>query len=848
MNKSTTLYLLKFTFILFIVFLITTVHAQLNTENIFKAPFTSTLNSQLISQRIIQNSEQNIVFIENLGQIRDSKGNKRPDILFLTRSQGVDMYITHSGIIYVFRKTEGDTKNVSEQLKSSYYRLDMKFVGMNKNFKIKKALGVVQKFHYYTPDYPNGISPKGYKKITIENIYEGINLVYYEKEGKMKYDFIVKAGADPNKIKMKYIGEGKVYLDKDGNLIVTTPMGEICEKKPYAYSRNTGSKIESSYELKSNIVLFKIKDFNKKEDIIIDPFRIWATYYGGSSGDFGFSMCTDNLGNLYITGQTSSTNIPIQTFLGAYNQTTFGSGWDAFILKFNSSGERLWATYYGGDTADSGSDICTDDSGNLYVTGYTWSTNFPIQILPGAYNQTTYGGGGYYDGDAFILKFNSSGARLWATYYGGINFDYGNSICTDNSNNFYVTGYTVSSNFPTQMLSGAYNQTTFGGGNSDIFILKFSSSCTRLWATFYGDDSWDYGIDICTDNSNNIYITGHTYGTNFPTQILAGAYNQTTYGGGGDDAFILKFNSSGERLWATYYGGIDYDKGDGICTDDLGNLYITGCTCGSNFPTQILTGAYNQTTFGGGSFQEGDAFILKFNSIGVRLWATYYGGSNNDGLLNEVCTDNLGNLYVTGRTSSNNFPVQILPEAYNQTTLGGFYDSFILKFNSSCTRLWASYYGGSGGDDGTSICTDNSGNLYVTGYTESINFPTQMLQGAYNQVFLGGFHDAFILKFNPTVDIKQISNKIPAVYSLHQNYPNPFNPMTNIKFDLKKSSHTKLIVYDILGKEITTLVDEKLSTGSYEVSWDGKRYPSGVYFYKLVADDYVDTKKMLLIK
>ncbi len=246
--------------------------------------------------------------------------------------------MTNSGISYVFRNAE-----------SGYYRLDMEFVGMNKNINIKKELAVEQQYNYYTPEYPDGISPRAYKKVTMENIYEGIDLVYYEKEGRMKYDFILKAGADAGKIKMKYKGASSMNIDNNGNVIITTPMGEIREGKPYTYSGTTGSEIESRYRVKNNTVLFDIAEYDESEDIIIDPLRQWATYYGGSRNDIGTSICTDNSGNLYVTGRTKSSDFPTQTLTGAYNQTTYGGGtWDVFILKFNSSGARIWATYYGG--------------------------------------------------------------------------------------------------------------------------------------------------------------------------------------------------------------------------------------------------------------------------------------------------------------------------------------------------------------------------------------------------------------------------------------------------------------------------------------------------------------------
>jgi hypothetical protein len=299
-------------------------------------------DAQIHAQDLLQNSNKEIFFIENLGQIKDTEGEERPDILFHTRSEGVDMYIRKSGVTYVFR-TDGSTvdepllsslsKSETSRIGSKLYRLDMEFDGMNDDIILRKELNVEQKFNYYAPGHTEGIFPKGYMKVTIENLYEGIDLVYYEKEGRMKYDFILKSGADERKIQMKYKGAESIYIGKAGDVVITTPMGEIREEKPYTYSEGTGVEIESRYRVKNNTVLFEVAEHEKNESIIIDPVRVWATYYGGGMGELSRSVCTDNSGNFYVTGRTYSTDFPTQTLAGAYNQSTYGGGTpDAFIL------------------------------------------------------------------------------------------------------------------------------------------------------------------------------------------------------------------------------------------------------------------------------------------------------------------------------------------------------------------------------------------------------------------------------------------------------------------------------------------------------------------------------------
>jgi len=583
---------------------------------------------------------------------------------------------------------------------------------------------------------------------------------------------------------------------------------------------------------------------NDEKSIVRDLTRIWATYYGGTGGDEGRSICTDNSGNVFVIGNVGSTNFPTQELTGAYYQPNNAGGGDIFILKFNSNGERLWATYYGGTQNDDGRSICADNSGNIYITGITLSTDFPVHSLAGAYNQSTHGGGGY---DAFILKFTNDGERLWATYYGGSGVDKGYQICSDNAENVYVSGMTASSNFPIQSLQGAYNQSTHAGGG-DTFILKFDSNCANTWSTYYGGSSYELGYGICTDISDNLYATGYSGSTDFPVQSLTGAYNQSTMAGA-FDAYISKFNSSGAQTWSTYYGGSDQDYSYVICVDNSQNIFVSGSTRSTDYPTQEVTGGYYQSTFAGGW----DISLVKFNSDCARLWATYYGGDGSeDG--NNICTDNLGYLYVTGNTFSNDFPTQYYDGAYYQPNLAAVwdYDAFVLMFNSSCESIWATYYGGTDPDDGYGIWRDDSYNLYVTGRTESEDFPVLSLSGAYNQTSIGGtgvYDDAFILKVGsmPTGS-GEFTNNSASGNVLYQNYPNPFNSTTTIEFHISETSFIKLDIYNAMGQNVSSLINEELESGNHAVEFNATGFPEGIYYFTLKDGKLTSSKKLIIKK
>ena len=496
----------------------------------------------------VMKNQTSLSFVENIGQVTDQNQNQRHDIQFcVAATPGLNIFIGDGAIHYQFSKRDSisiQTKtnnqdNVAIKLRNpknhfsdnftySMYRMDVELVGANKNAEVITE----EKQNYYENYFTTGTGEKGatahaYNKITYKNIYPNVDWVLYISNGQLKHEFVVRNGGKVSDIQIKYGGAKDLKINADGSLTATTPQGTITEQTPKSYQAK-GEVVKSSFILNNDILSYKTHNYSGM--LVIDPALQWATYYGGA-GDGGKGVATDNSGNVYMIGTTGSTS-GIATS-GAYETTLSGSGsiGAAFLAKFNGAGVRQWATYYGGTDTDGtgtgGYSVATDVSGNVYITGLTFSAS---GIATTGVYQPTYGGG---YGDAFLAKFSSSGSIQWATYYGGTSSyadQYGCGVATDGSGNVYITGLTSSTSGIAT--AGAY-QTIYGGDN-DAFIAKFSNSGTMQWATYYGGSGDDQGMGIAIDSTWNVFITGETTSTS--GIATSGAY-QTTFGG----VFLAKF-------------------------------------------------------------------------------------------------------------------------------------------------------------------------------------------------------------------------------------------------------------------------------------------------------------------
>jgi hypothetical protein len=620
----------------------------------------------LNAEQALQKADKQF-FVEN-------KGQWHPDVLYLTRMGGLDVWITRYGVNYTFYKIEKNPNaKQAEHLPSKIdremedatllgHRVLMKLQNHNVNPLPQGKQKQEGYYNYFIGNDPSKhASYVGlYKEAVVKNVYNGIDLRYYFDKGYLRYDFVVQPGADPSQIKFQLEGEFKEYL-KNNTLCYTTRFGEVQMQDLYVYQQGDKKQVQAKFTQQNGAWQFQLSNYDKSQSLIIDPL-IYSTYIGGSIGDSGYGIALDGIGNAYITGNTYSANYDITP--GAF-QTTNGGFVDVFVTKLNSMGTGLiYSTYIGGsDDDEEGYSISIDGSGNAYITGNTESTDY--DITPGAF-QTTYGGAR----DVFVTKLNSTGtALIYSTYIGGSSNDEGYSIAIDGTGNAYITGWINSTNY--DITSGAF-QTTYGGGTSDVFVTKLNSMGTGLiYSTYIGGSNDDVGYSIAIDGSDNAYITGYTGSPNY--DITAGAY-QTTYGGGtiyGGDVFVSKLNSTGTALiYSTYIGGSDDDRGNSIAIDGSDNAYITGTTKSTDYDN--TPGAF-QTTNGGYN----DVIVTKLNSTGTALiYSTYIGGSNND-FGYAIAVDGSGNAYITGMTGSTDYDTTA---GAFQTTIGGP-DVFVTKLD-----------------------------------------------------------------------------------------------------------------------------------------------------------------------
>ncbi len=545
-----------------------------------------------------------------------------------------------------------------------------------------------------------------FSRVLYPEVYRGIDVAYYGNQSELEYDFVVHPGAGPEQIRLRFEGADEVTIDPSGALRIGIAGHTIVQRPPVIYQETAGARtiVDGRYLVENDgDVVFQVARFDATRALIIDPVLIYSTFLGGSltpSSEQGRSIAIDATG-IYVTGSTPAVDFP--TILQAFDTTANGST-DVFVAKLNPAGSGLeYGTYLGGTSDDLGTGIAVDAAGSAYVTGSTQSTSFPTTA--DAFDTTANGGS-----DVFVVKLNPTGSTLdYGTYLGASSFEQGAGIAVDAAGSAYVTGFTLSTSFPTT--PGGFD-TTFAG-TQDVFVAKLHPAGTSLeYGTYLGGSSSDAGTGIAVDAAGSAYVTGSTSSADFPT--TAGAFD--TIANGSNDVFVTKLSPAGSALeYGTYLGGNSSDLGTAIAVDAAGSAHVTGSTLSGNFPT--TAGAFDTIASGAN-----DVFVAKLHPTGTSLeYGTYLGGSSSDAGTG-IAVDAAGSAYVTGSTISADFPTTA--GAFD-TIANGANDVFVTKLNAAGGGLeYGTYLGGSSDDRSIGIAVDAAGRAYVTGFTGSADFPT----------------------------------------------------------------------------------------------------------------------------
>lgn len=555
-----------------------------------------------------------------------------------------------------------------------------------------------------------------YASVRVAGAYPGIDVVFHARRGVVEFDFELAPNANPALARFAF-PDHTPRLDPDGALRVTTAAGDLVLPAPIT-TQPGGRHVASRFALHGRNARFTLGDYDRRLPLTIDPALAYLTYFGGSGTESPFAVTTDAAGNIYVAGSTGSTNFPTTT--GALQTTAAGgAATDAFISKFSPAGALIYSTLLGGRDTDRINDIAVDSQGAVHFCGASASANFPV---PNAIQSSNKGGL-----DAIFGKLNPAGTALvYATYYGGNFTDEANACTIDADNNLYLVGYTVSDNYP--FTPGAFQTTNrapiFGNG----FVTKIAPAGDKaVFSTFLGGGSDDILYDLALDKSRNIYVTGTSVSSNYPT---VGAYQPTNRGN--QDAMLTKLKADGSGiLFSTFLGSSQVEIGYGVEVDATENVFVVGVTGSSTFPT---TPNALQKDLQGPT----DIFIMKFDASGSTLQtSTLYGGNREDEPF-KTAIDRNGSLYITGGTgSTGNRPVDAV-----QQNLNGGRDAFLLKLNNAIDQVQMyTFLGGTTDDIGMSMTLDTAGRIIMVGRTLSTDLIAT--QSAVQRVS-GGNTDGFL--------------------------------------------------------------------------------------------------------
>lgn len=692
-------------------------------------------SSQSLAPAALRPDSKRTKIVESYGKLplafERNEGQANPEVKFLARGPGYALFLTPTEAVLTFEVTANSRMKIKPaqnlwQQPTSVLRMRLRNADMKSKLTGEEELSGVGNYFIGDDSSRWQANVRRFSKVRYLQPYPGVDLVYYGSQRQLEFDFELQPGADPAVIRLGIEGAKRVRIEH-GDLVLTTAGGTVRLRAPHIYQeeRRTRREVRGNFVLVGKREIgFHVSRYDRTRALIIDPVLAYATNLGGTRYDVGTGIAVDSEGNAYVTGYTTSLDFPT----GDPVQPSKRGKIDAFVTKMNSEGtEVLYSTYVGGATGSAtwpadtrGLGIAVDGNGNAYVAGFTYCSDFPVR---NAFQPNLRG-----VEDAFVAKIDASGSLSYSTYLGGSSADEAWGIAVDKAGNAYVTGSTHSTDFPT---SNAVQPSL--AGYQDAFVTKINPDGQSIvYSTFLGGDTQVYGpitqgFGIAADAAGNAYVTGYTETAGFPTvNAIQPTLNAAR------NAFVSKINASGSAfIYSTYLGGTEDDRGYAIAADAAGNAYVTGTATSSDFPTvNALQSALHGSP---------DAFVTKINASGSAfVYSTYLGGTGWDGSAG-IGADASGSAYVTGGTSSPDFPI------VHALSNSGIRGAFLTKINDEGSAfIYSTLLSRFDSNAGAGIAVDGSGSAYVTGYMNNRADATPLAF----QAHVKGV-DAFVSKIAP---------------------------------------------------------------------------------------------------
>jgi hypothetical protein len=756
-------------------------------------------------------------------RFEENQGQTGSEVRFVSHGSGYELFLTPQDAVLALRSPapqsesarqrpvalrESRTARLAET--SSAVRIHLE--GANSASRIAGVDALPGKTDYFIGNDPKKwhTGVPSYARVKYSDIYPGVDLDFYGNQNRLEYDFEVAPGADPNAIRLHLEGAQKVRLNAHGDLKLSVTGGEVVLQKPVVYQLVNGERheIAGSYAVsRRNEIAFSVPAYDRSKPLVLDPVVNYSTYLGGSLGasnsfpgtvgvDQGLGIAVDAAGNAFVAGTTFSTDFPTPAAVKGFQKGPLASavGGAAFVSEIDPTGTTLlYSSYIAGSTpAESARGIAVDSTGKIYLTGQTFSTDFPTSstiagLKPGP-------NAGATGGTSFIVKLDpaqtGAASLVYSSYLGGTSGDAGLGIAAEANGNAYVTGVTLSppgsggavtnlADFP--VTAGAF-QSVLNSPNGNAFLTRIDTTqagtASLIYSTYLGGSDvntagqfvtvvGDTGSGVAVDGANNAYIVGTTVSNDFPT-TSANAFQKNAplaITNGNNTVFVSRVDTTksgaASLIYSSYLGGEAIDNGAAIALGPNNVTYVTGSTTSLFFPTFPATPF--QTSGNGG----GVAFISlidtgQIGSLSLK-YSTYLGGTSSDAG-NAIAADAQGNAYVAGETSSNvDFP--IVPGALQPVYPGAGSAGFLSKLNpggnGKADLLYSTFFGGSAGGGsnqnqihGIALDTSNPPNVFVTGETFSATGFPIFPAGAF-QTSLKGTSDAFVSKLTliPTMSI-----------------------------------------------------------------------------------------------